>query len=122
MAGGVHPGADGGVEFIAGHPGMGQRHDVQQAVMMLSGEQRRHVAGEQRLDHRVGGERRLGGRTTPDFVKGIGRLERHRVFGPERSVVVEHCDAFGRGNIARTFRGDLADIGHNRLLRPGVMP
>jgi hypothetical protein len=85
---------------------VGQREDLQQPIVMWAGQQRRHIAGERRLDHRIG-----------------RRLERNGGLRPQRPVVVEHRDPLGqRHEVGGTVTGDTLHVVDHGLLRRRVIP
>ena len=56
-------------------------------------------------------------------VNGEQELKIQRLLSPERAVVVERGDAFGRRHkLRRAFRGDLRHEVQNGLLRPAIIP
>ena len=67
-------------------------------TLVMVGQQRGQVALESCLNHGVFFPRRLVGQAPFQFVERKGQLKRHWVFRPERSVIVEHGDAFGGGD------------------------
>ena len=62
-------------ELVGGHAQVTERHDVQQPVVPVTGQQGGDVTAHGGLHHRVGGDVRLGGRPAFDFAKS----RRHRL-------------------------------------------
>src|SRR5262245_34683187 len=58
-----------------------------------------------------------------DPIEREDQLERHRLLGPERAVVVEGGDALAcRYEVGSAFSGDAADELHDRAPRRTVVP
>lgn len=66
---------------------------------------------------------RMPGGEPPDAIEHDTRLEAHRLLGPERAVVVERGNMFGRRHKVRpALLGDLVNEGHDVLLGCPVVP
>jgi hypothetical protein len=86
---------------------MRQREDSHESVVLGARHHRGNVAVERRLHHGVGGQLRFVGRPAFELIEHIRRLEWHRCFRPQRSIVVKHGDAVRLGyEIGRTGPGD----------------
>ena len=96
MFGRCEPRLHGGTELVGGHTGMGERADSQQARVASPFQEFLQVTCQGGLNHWVCGELGLSGDAALQFVDEEGELKRHRILWPERAVVVEHGDAFGR--------------------------
>ena len=91
--------------------------------MPVAGHQRRQIAREQRLDHRVVCQRRLGRRPSANPVHGEGGLKGNRIFGPQGAVIVEDGDSLGRGHmVGRGLVAHAGDVGEDGLLGGAVVP
>jgi len=121
MLSGGDPVADNFFKLIAGHACMGGHGHFNQGLFPAC-EGGFHVAFEN------GGERflllPLGmlRRKRLDAVEDEEGLEIHRLFRPQRAVVVEDGDAFGGRNQVGSLGGYFRDEGDDRLLRRGVVP
>jgi len=83
----------------------------------MLGQQRRHIARQRRLHVRIALPVGMVGDQAAQRVEGKRRLERDRVLGPQRPVVVEHRDPLGhRDELAAPLGGHLLDVPQQPLL------
>ena len=71
----------------------------------MIGEQCRHITSKRGLHSGIFFPRGLLGQAAAQFVEREGKLERHRVLWPERSVVVKNSDPLWRRNEILGIRG-----------------
>jgi len=81
----IHP----SVEVVGRHPGVGERKDVHQAIVMLAFQKRGDVPRKRGLRHGICNKLWFVRDASFEFVKRERRLKRYRSFGPERAVVVK---------------------------------
>ena len=98
------------------------RHDELAEGALTACEGGFHVAPEQRGERLLRFPFRMPGRKLPDAIQHEEELEVHRLLGPERAVVVEDRDAFGRRHkvrpaVLRHLRDEVRD---GFLCRPVV--
>ena len=105
-----------------GEFGMGHRDDLQQAFFAQGG-QRGLVTGQDGFVRLGLRQCRIDLRKLLDAVERKHELEIHRLFGPERAVIVEDGDAFFHRHEISTarLRGAL-DEGENGLFGPAFVP
>ena len=122
MLGGSHPVPDDGIELLGGHSRMGGHRHFHQG-MLATGKGGFHVAAQDRCKGFFGLPFRMLRGQRLDAVEDEERLEIHRLFRPERAVVVEYRNTFGsRHEIRTAFAGRALDEIDNGFFGGTVLP
>ena len=109
-------------KLLGRHARMGRHEELTEGTL-AAGEDGLHVAPEQRSERLLRSPFRMPGRKRLDAIQHEEELEVHRLFGPERTVIVEDRNTFGWGNeIRRVFPGDPVDESENGLPGRTIVP